>query len=100
MGCCVTTNKEPARKTIMLKKPSMTRENGELLDLEVPVETWLAGKTEAVLTVPSGSPVVRVEIDPEALFPDIDRDNNVWDALQDAGAANDTGTQDRAGSER
>jgi hypothetical protein len=78
----------------------VTRENGELLDLEVPVETWLAGKTEAVLTVPSGSPVVRVEIDPDALFPDIDRNNNVWDALQDAGAASDTGTQDRAGSQR
>lgn len=30
MGCCVTTTEKPPRKTIMLKKPSMTRENGEL----------------------------------------------------------------------
>jgi hypothetical protein len=64
----------------MPARVQVTRENGEVLDLEVSVETWLAGETEAVLTVPDGSPVVRVEIDPEGLFPDVDRDNNVWKA--------------------
>ena len=56
----------------------VTRQDGEELTLEVPVETWLAGRTEAVLKVPEGSPVIRVEIDPERRFPDVDRENNVW----------------------
>ena len=31
MGCCVTTtDKAPTRKTIMLKKPSLTANNAEL----------------------------------------------------------------------
>ncbi len=62
----------PARVTITL-------ENGDTLEQEVPVETWLAGRTSAELKVATGSPVVRVEIDAEQLFPDIDRRNNVWD---------------------
>jgi hypothetical protein len=44
----------------------------------VPFETWLAGNRTAVVTVPAGSPVVRVEIDAEEVFPDIDRENNLW----------------------
>ncbi len=63
----------PARVTV-------TRQNGEKLQLEVPVETWLSGATQADISVPPGSPVVRVEIDPEGGFPDIDRRNNVWEA--------------------
>jgi hypothetical protein len=30
------------------------------------------------VTVPSGSAVVRVEIDAAHAFPDVDRSNNVW----------------------
>lgn len=62
----------PARVTI-------TRENGEQLQLEVPVETWLSGTTRAELSVPAGSPVVKVEIDAEKLFPDVDDRNNIWE---------------------
>ena len=43
----------------------------------VPVERWLRGATEATVTVPAGSPVVRVEIDPDHGYPDVDRANNV-----------------------
>jgi hypothetical protein len=86
----------------MPARVQVTRENGEVLDLEVSVDTWLAGETEAVLTVPDGSPVVRVEIDPEALFPDVDRDNNVWDAAESAGGEGESeaGGEGRARSER
>ncbi|KPK80239.1 MAG: peptidase, partial [Gemmatimonas sp. SM23_52] len=56
----------PARVTITLA-------DGEILSREVPVEVWLNGKTSAELRVPPGSPVVRVEIDAENGFPDIDR---------------------------
>jgi len=56
----------------------ITRENGQTERREVPVETWLAGARTATVTVAGGSPVVKVEIDPEMAFPDTDRGNNVW----------------------
>jgi hypothetical protein len=56
----------------------ITRENGQSERAEVPVETWLGGARQATVTVGGGSPVVRVEIDPERWFPDSDRANNVW----------------------
>ncbi|HEV2150168.1 MAG TPA: M1 family metallopeptidase [Longimicrobiaceae bacterium] len=56
----------------------VTRESGETVTLEVPVETWLGGARSAQVRVPGGTPVVRVEIDPEQVFPDVDRGNNVW----------------------
>lgn len=63
----------PARLTI-------TREDGTVQGLEVPVETWLDGERTATVTLPtaSTSPIIRVEIDAENAFPDIDRANNVW----------------------
>ena len=56
----------------------VTREDGRTERAEVPVETWLGGARSATVTVSTGSPVVRVEIDPEQYFPDADRANNVW----------------------
>jgi hypothetical protein len=56
----------------------ITRQNGSTERREVPVETWLGGARTAVVTVPAGSPVIRVEIDPTMAFPDVDRGNNVW----------------------
>jgi len=61
----------PARVTI-------TRENGETLQRQVPVEVWLGGATRAEITVPAGAAVVRVELDARHAFPDIDRSNDVW----------------------
>jgi hypothetical protein len=62
----------PARLTI-------TRANGTVERREVPVDTWLSGARTATVTVPAGaSPVARVEIDAENVFPDVDRTNNVW----------------------
>jgi len=61
----------PARVTV-------TRQNGEIVELEVPVSIWLSGLTSAELEVPAGSPVVRVQIDAQQDFPDIDRGNNIW----------------------
>jgi hypothetical protein len=57
----------------------VTRADGRTERREVPVETWLSGARTATITVLAGSsPVVRVEIDPEMRFPDVDRANNVW----------------------
>jgi hypothetical protein len=62
----------PARVTV-------TRANGTTLEREVPVDVWLGGATRAEITVPTGSPVIRVELDAAQAFPDIDRRNNVWE---------------------
>lgn len=61
----------PARLTITLA-------NGQTLQHEVPVTTWLSGATTAAVSVTTTSPVVKVEIDAEHAFPDVDRGNNVW----------------------
>jgi hypothetical protein len=45
---------------------------------EIPVSHWLSGQRSAEVLLPSGLPVVRVEIDPERAFPDVNRANNVW----------------------
>ncbi|MFQ5689525.1 MAG: M1 family metallopeptidase [Gemmatimonadota bacterium] len=56
----------------------ITRVDGTRLRREIPVRRWLAGARQAAVTVPAGAPVIRVEIDPEHVFPDADRENNVW----------------------
>ena len=58
---------------------AITREDGTVVRREVSVERWLGGATRAVVEIPGGSTVVRVEIDPERHFPDLDRENNVWE---------------------
>lgn len=55
-----------------------TTASGETVRATVPVETWLSGARSATLTLQAPGPVVRVEIDPEHLFPDVDRENNIW----------------------
>jgi aminopeptidase N len=50
--------------------------SGEELRREIPVDAWLGGARTAEITVPGQ--VARVEIDPELLFPDVDRTNNLW----------------------
>ena len=55
----------------------VTRQNGEKVTREIPVETWF-NTNRTTVTVPAGSPIVRVEIDAQRAFPDADRSNNVW----------------------
>ena len=45
---------------------------------EIPVETWLAGERRWTFRVRTLPTIASVEIDPEQLFADIDRSNNVW----------------------
>jgi hypothetical protein len=44
--------------------------------LVMPVEPWLQGARRQSVRV--AGRVIRVEIDPELKFPDIERANNVW----------------------
>jgi hypothetical protein len=61
----------PARVTV-------TFESGQTITQEIPVETWLSGDTTAVMEI-AGPEVIKVEIDAEGVFPDIDRSNNIWE---------------------
>ncbi len=58
--------------------------DGGVLEREVGVEAWLSGETSVTVSLPADvGRVVRVEIDPEFRFPDVDRSNNTW--VSDAG---------------
>lgn len=54
-----------------------TTSAGESVQVEIPVGRWQSDGTASAV-VQASSPVVRVEIDPDRAFPDVDRDNNVW----------------------
>lgn len=63
----------PARLT-------METAGGETLEREVPVSHWLEGNVTAQVRVPaSQGRVVRVAIDPQGHFPDVNRENNLWE---------------------
>lgn len=55
----------------------VTYADGRIERRDVPAAVWLGGATEATLTFPPGDPV-RVELDPEAWLPDVDRADNSW----------------------
>ena len=57
---------------------SITREGGEVLRREIPVDVWLSGERTTSIEIPEGTAVTRVEIDPEHAFADVRRANNVW----------------------
>jgi hypothetical protein len=51
---------------------------GQTVRTTIPVDEWLAGTRTATATLQAPGPVIRVEIDPEQVFPDVNRANNVW----------------------
>jgi hypothetical protein len=57
---------------------AITREGGAVQRVELPVDPWLAGDRRQTLRVTSSPAVTRVEIDPDARLPDIERRNQVW----------------------
>lgn len=59
---------------------SLTLTDGTQVRDTIAVDIWLEGRRRTTITVPTAAPVVRVEIDPERWFPDLDRENNVWSA--------------------
>ncbi len=55
--------------------------DGQTHEREIPVSHWLTGANSAEIVIPSSvGEVVEVRIDPDALFPDLDRENNLWSA--------------------
>jgi hypothetical protein len=57
---------------------AITREDGRVERLEVGADVWLGGARRTVVRVAAVARIVRVEIDPEGWFPDLDPSNNVW----------------------
>jgi hypothetical protein len=66
---------------------AVTRANGSVERLDLPVSVWLGGARQTVVRVAAAPRIMRVAIDPEAVFPDIDRSNQVWTADGTLGAA-------------
>ena len=56
-----------------------TTTDGRSVAAEIPVESWLGGAHTATVGLPP-APLTMVRIDPEELFPDVDRTNDVWTA--------------------
>ncbi len=54
-------------------------QDGLVQNQKLAVDYWLSGQMNATLTFPRGTPV-KVQIDPEGFFPDVDRANNVWES--------------------
>lgn len=57
----------------------ITFEDGSTSKEVLSVDHWLKGQTTREHVVDTQSEIVKVEIDPEILFPDADRSNNVWE---------------------
>jgi hypothetical protein len=57
---------------------AVTRADGTVQRVDVPVDVWLGGARRYVLRVSASPSVAKVEIDPEGLFPDVNRDNQIW----------------------
>ena len=58
---------------------TLTTADGETVAAEISVDRWLTGAREADVVVKTTSPVVKVEIDSKQVFPDVNRQNNVWE---------------------
>lgn len=56
----------------------VTRADGSVQRVKVPVDVWLTGARRHVVEVAGSPAVTKVEIDPQGLFPDVDRGNQVW----------------------
>jgi len=57
---------------------AVSRADGSTETHVLPVDVWLDGASSDTLILPTSPPIQRIEIDPDAQFPDVDRSNQVW----------------------
>ena len=62
----------------MPARVAVRRADGGTQRYEVPVTTWLFGEKRWTFKVRSQPGITSIEIDPEKVFPDMNRENNVW----------------------
>ncbi len=88
MGDAVVVVVENVGQIPMPVRLAVELEDGRVLTRTFDAEKlWLDGQTTAELRVRVDEPVVRVEIDPEMYFPDVERSNNIWWAGQSSSGA-------------
>jgi hypothetical protein len=58
---------------------AVTRSDGGVQRVELPVEQWLGGARRISVRVAAQPAVTKVEIDPDGLFPDVNRQNQLWE---------------------
>jgi hypothetical protein len=46
--------------------------------VELPVDAWLRGERRQTVHVAATPAITKIEIDPDAQFPDVDRRNQAW----------------------
>jgi hypothetical protein len=63
----------------------LTHAGGTVERMTVPVDVWLTGARRYVVRLPAAPEIVKVTIDPDGLFPDMNRGNQVWPAPRGAG---------------
>ena len=64
---------------------AVMREGGAVQRVTIPETAWLSGSRRATVRVAATPRVLRVEIDPQHAFPDVNRDNQIWVAPGTAG---------------
>jgi hypothetical protein len=57
---------------------AVTRTGGHVERVVVPAAVWLSGSRRYTVTLDKAATITGLEIDPEQLFPDVDRSNNRW----------------------
>lgn len=57
---------------------AVTRADGSTQRLTIPVDVWLTGARRYVVRIAATPAVTKVVIDPDALFPDVDRADQTW----------------------
>jgi hypothetical protein len=57
---------------------SVTRADGSVVHISIPVEEWLTGRQTITGRVPRRPEVMKVQLDAENAFPDLNRGNQSW----------------------
>lgn len=57
---------------------AVMRADGSVQRVTLPVDVWLSGERQRVVRVASAPRISRVEIDPDGLYPEMNRTDTVW----------------------
>ena len=61
---------------------AITRADDKVERVRIPASVWLSGARTYVLRVARAPEVIRVEIDPDGAYPDVNRTNQLWATLR------------------
>jgi hypothetical protein len=78
IGDATAITVEDRGRVPMPARLAVTRADGSVERLEIPVEVWLTGARRYTLSTAAAPPITRVELDVDHEFPDVDRANDLW----------------------